>query len=91
MLIFAIAFSIATGWVPPANAGTLIRIRGGAIQVERGPLRADAKTCVEEILREAGASEGWIAILGETEVIFSRRIPVTIHQQLRNVLLNQWS
>ena len=90
VLVLVIAFSIANGWLPPANAGTLIRIRGGLIQVQRGPLRSDARSYLQEILREAGVTEGWIAIMGETEVVFSRRIPGAIHQRIRNVLLNQW-
>jgi len=91
VLVLVLAFSIATGWLPPANAGTLIRIRGQVIEVQKGLLRTDAKNYVVEILREAKVTDGWIAIMGETEVVFSRRIPVAIHQRLRNVLLNQWT
>ena len=90
VLVVAIVFSIANGWVPPPNAGTLIRIRDGKVQVPKGLLRSDAKIAVEEILHDADVAEGWIAIMGETGVVFSRRIPAGVQQRLRNVLLNQW-
>ena len=70
-------------------ASTLIRIREGAVHVRRGRVQPYAKEHVVEILREAGVSKGFIAVTSENGVAFSRSIPSTVRQRLRNVLLNQ--
>jgi hypothetical protein len=83
--------SIWLGVLPPLNATTLISIRRGQVRLRKGQLRVHAKEDVSDILREAGVSRGFIAITAQNRVVFSRRIPSTIHQRLRNVLLNQWA
>src|SRR5436853_3540728 len=75
--------------VPPPLAATLIRIRDGSIGLSRGQLLPHAKAQVEDILREASVSGGFIAVTRYKRVLFSRQIPETIHQRLRNVILNQ--
>jgi len=87
----AAATSIWLGFLPPPHATTLIHIRSGGLHVSRGRLQAHAKEHVSEILREAGVSRGFIAITAPSRVAFSRRIPSTVRQRLRNVLLNQWA
>jgi hypothetical protein len=69
----------------------VIRIRHQGLHISRGRLRADAREAVSDILRSAGVSRGFIAITAQNRVSFSSRIPSTIHQRLRNVLLNQWA
>jgi hypothetical protein len=83
--------AIWLGFVPPPHASTLIRIRDGAIHVRRGQLQPHAREHIAEILHDAGVSKGFIAITPENWVAFSRRIPPSVHQRLRNVLLNQWA
>jgi hypothetical protein len=83
--------AILLGFLPPLNATTLIRVRAGRLQVRKGQLRPHAKEQVGDILREAGVSNCFIAITGENRVVFSRCVPSSIHQQLRNVILNQWA
>jgi len=78
------------GFVPPPNASTLLHVRQGAIRVKRGTLKPHAKEHVSEILSEAGVSRGFIAVTSGNRVAFSRHIPASVHQKLRNVLLNQW-
>ena len=89
-LVSVVAASVWLGFLPPPHATTLIRISGGQLYVTRGGLKAHAKQDVSEILRDAGVSHGFIAIARRNRVTFSRRIPTTVHQRLRNVLLNQW-
>jgi hypothetical protein len=90
-LLAAAALSVWLGLVPPPNAATLIRIKGGQLHLRKGQLRAYAKDHASEILAGAGVSGGFIAITSQNSVIFSRQIPTAIRQRLRNVLLNQSS
>jgi hypothetical protein len=83
--------AIWLGFVPPPHASTLIRVRDGAVRVRRGMVKSDVKAQMAEILTEAGVSRGFIAVTPDNRVAFSRRIPPTVHQRLRNVLLNQWA
>lgn len=88
LLAFA---AIALGFVPPPHASTLLQVRAGAIRVTRGRILPHAREHVTEILSEAGVAKGFIAILPNNRVAFSRQIPAEVHQRLRNVLLNQWA
>jgi hypothetical protein len=81
--------AIWLGFVPPLGASTLIRIRDGVLVVRRGRLQPYAREHIAAILRDAGVTRGFIAITREKRVAFSRRIPPIVHQNLRNVLLNQ--
>jgi hypothetical protein len=90
-LLAAATLSVWLGLVPPPNAATLIRIKGGQLHLRKGQLRAYAKDQVSEILADAGVSSGYIAITSQNSVVFSRQIPPAIRQRLRNVLLNQSS
>ena len=95
-IIFLILFLIVAGaiaavslrYLPPPDANTILHIRHGSIIVSRGHVRAQACEDVTEVLR-GGVTKGFIAITGEKRVVFSRQIPAELHQQLRNVLLNQ--
>lgn len=85
----AVAFAaIWLGFVPPPYAGTLLRVREGAIRVTKGQIRPHVREDVTEILAQAGVARGFIAITGSHRVTFSRNIPAAVHQRLRNVLLN---
>jgi len=88
----ALAFAaISFGFVPLPHASTLIHFRSGTIRVARGRLKPHAKEHVTAILSEAGVSKAFITITSNNRVTFSRQIPSSIHQRLRNVLLNQWA
>jgi hypothetical protein len=90
-LIGAAVLAVWLGLVPPPNAATLIRIRGGQLHLRKGQLRGYAKQHATEILAGAGVSSGFMAITSHNSVVFSRQIPPAIRQRLRNVLLNQSS
>lgn len=89
-----VALAFAAVWfrfVPPPHASTLLQIRAGSVSTTRGSLRPHAREHVTEILSEVKVSRGFIAITSGNRVIFSRHIPTSVHQRLRNVLLNQWA
>ena len=77
------------GNLPPGDAVTLIQIRAGTLHITRGKVSSLAKEHVLDIMSEAKVTAGFIAINAQKRVTFSRGIPGTIHQKLRNVLLNQ--
>lgn len=72
---------------PPANSKLLIRISSGRCEVERGALDALGRRQVAGLVQEAGVRSGFIALV-ENRVHFSPSIPSTLHQRLRNVVLN---
>jgi hypothetical protein len=81
--------AVSFGIVPPPHASTLLRVQPGTIRVTKGQVKPFAREHVREILAEAGVARGFIAITHSNRVIFSRHIPESVHQRLRNVLLNQ--
>jgi hypothetical protein len=81
-----LVFSRGQVWL--LSAKTLLRIHQGNVRLERGALRQQTVGDVQEVLREAGVKDGFIAILSDNRVRFSRQVPVHLHQRLRNVVLN---
>ena len=81
--------AVLLGIVPPPHAITIIRYRDGQVQVGRGQIRSYAKDQVGDVLRDAAVSKCFIAITPANRVSFSWRIPSSVHQQLRNIILNQ--
>ncbi len=79
---------IQLGFIPPPHAVTLIRIRGGKLQIAKGIVRTQAREFISDILNEATISNGFIAMTPGKNVAFSWKIPSGIRQRLRNVLLN---
>jgi hypothetical protein len=76
------------GFMPPPHATILIRVRGDKLRVVRGRVKAQTHQFVSDIVREAVVTRGYIAVTPAKRVFFSRAIPRTVHQRLRNVLLN---
>ncbi|MDB6027684.1 MAG: hypothetical protein JWM68_3907 [Verrucomicrobiales bacterium] len=89
--ILALLFYAAVwlGIIPPPHAVVLLKIRKGAVLVTKGNLKGFARSNVAEILLAGGVTRGFIAITPAKRVSFSRQIPSSLHQRLRNVLLNQ--
>jgi hypothetical protein len=93
-LAFLVAIVLLGGWLgwrsqcPPLEAKSLIRHRKGEWVLSGEPLTRATLATVTDLLHQAGVQNGFIAILPERRVKFSRQIPKNIHQQLRNVLLN---
>ena len=84
------AVLIAIGLTPP-GVTTLIRIGNSILELRKGQLCGYAREQVSEQLLEAKVQNGYIAITSGKRVVFSRSIPIELHQRLRNVLLNQTS
>jgi hypothetical protein len=80
--------AVLLNFVPPPHAKTIIKIHNGQLRVTRGRLRAQPREFISAILKEAGVTSGFIAITYYDRVSFSQKIPNSIYQRLRNVLLN---
>ena len=83
------ALTVLLGILPPPHATTIIRYGDGQIRVGRGQIRSYAKDQVGDVLRDAAVSKCFIAITPANRVSFSWRIPSSVHQRLRNIILNQ--
>ena len=83
-----VALIVRVSFLPPLNAITVLRIRNGGAFISGDSLPLHVKLSVAEIIHEAGLKKGFIAIASDRRAKFSRNIPPTIHQRLRNVLLN---
>jgi hypothetical protein len=79
---------VQLGIIPPPHATVLIRVRGEKIWVTRGRMKPQAHEFVSDIIREAAVTNGYIAVTPGRRVFFSWAIPRSVHQRLRNVLLN---
>jgi len=73
---------------PPApRADTVIKVKAGRVELQRGHLRPPVLADVRALLEGVRVTRGHVALTGR-RVTFSRSIPRRIHQQLRNVILN---
>jgi hypothetical protein len=88
-LVVAGPLAVWLGLVAPPHAVTLIRFRGGRVVVSRGSVKAYAREQVGDVLREAGVSSCFIAVTPGNRAAFSRKVPSSFHQRLRNIILNQ--
>jgi len=79
---------VALGVVASPFSRTIIRIRNGQIRVDGADLSQRAKEHVADVIRDAMIFSGFIRISARREVRFSREIPESVHQRLRNILLN---
>jgi hypothetical protein len=72
---------------PPANSKVLIRITNGRCEVECGAIDALGRQQVAGLVQEAGVRAGFIALV-DNRVHFSPSVPPSLHQRLRNIVLN---
>lgn len=79
---------MALGFIPSPLAETVVRFRAGRVSLKRGALRGQVCEDLAEVLTGAGVSRAFICINNQGRVSFSHSIPPTLHQRLRNVLLN---
>ena len=86
--VLAAAALVWFGFVPSPFAPTLIRYRAGKLEVSKGTLLPRARAQVAELLESAEVSKCFFTISPQNKVLFSRQIPSSIHQRLRNVILN---
>jgi|GEM_PF-1754241 len=73
---------------PPLNCRSLIEVRAGNCRFSGEALPRHVREAVTEMVRDAGVNTGFIAITPDRRVTFSRHVPESIQQRLRNVILN---
>ena len=88
-LVLAAVIALWLRLVPPPFAASLLKFDGDKIQARKGILRPYARDQLVELLRDKRIGRGFIAVLRNGRVVFSRSVPAEMHQRLRNVLLNQ--
>lgn len=89
-LLLAIVLVLRRGRKPPLGAATVIFIHEGITEIRRGRLQPQTRDQVRHIIQDAGLLNGFIAVMPDGRVRFSREIPPSTHQRFRNVLMNQW-
>ena len=92
VILGTVALALLATWsgiIAPPHATLLLRVRPDSLIISRGRLKPYAKEYVVEILKDFGVRKGFIAMTPGNRVVFSRHIPASARQRLRNVLLNQ--
>lgn len=77
-------------WLAPPWAVLILRIHADGVRLGKGQLSGQLRERLAEILRESGITSGFIAQMRNRRVIFSRNLPASVQQRLRNVLVNRW-
>ena len=88
-LALAGSLAVLLGIVPPPHATTIIRYCNGQVRIGRGQMRSFARDQVSDVLRETTVSKCFIAVTTANRVSFSWSVPSSVHQRLRNIILNQ--
>lgn len=88
LIAFLWFLAVSLGYLPPPHTKTLIKICNGQVRVTRGQLKAQPYEFVSEIVKQTAVTHGFIAITYYNRAAFSRTIPRSARQRLRNVLLN---
>jgi hypothetical protein len=70
------------------TADTVIEFSSGTARVTKGGMSSRALGAVAQVLVENGIQSGKIEIRKNGKFAFSRQIPETIHQRLRNIVMN---
>ena len=71
-----------------ARDETYIAIDDGALYLRKGFVPRHAMTVLADLLRDAGISQGYIAVSPDRRVAVSWHVPPALHQKIRNVLLS---
>lgn len=79
---------VVIGAIPSPFSRTTILIRNGQIRIRGADLSPRARDHVVDVIREAHLPGGFITVSSDGRVGFSRSIPETLRQRLRNILLN---
>jgi Protein of unknown function (DUF3634) len=82
--------SNATGGARLFNGGeTYILIDDGTLRLRKGWVPARVLSALADLLRDAGVSHGHITLSQDRRVAVSWHVPPALHQQIRNLLLNE--
>lgn len=91
IVCMALVLGMAPFWLgvlPPMGTRCLLRFNGTGCRVSGDSLPPRVVNAASDLLQQAGVKRGFIAIQPNRRVKFSFQIPKTLHQRLRNVLLN---
>jgi len=90
VLLVVVVWSLLVtfGLAPSPLSRTTIRIRNGQIRVDGAELSPRAKEYVADVVRDAMLFKGFITLSAGRRVGFSREVPESMRQRLRNILLN---
>jgi hypothetical protein len=82
--------SRSAGGAPIFSGGeTHILIDDGTLRLRKGWVPARALAALADLLRDAGVSQGHITLTQDRRVAVSWHVPPALHQQIRNLLLNE--
>lgn len=70
------------------SAHTVLELQQGKLKALRGSVKTGTRHRAEDLLKGARVQRGRLSICPGPRVVFSSEIPPELHQQLRNVLLN---
>jgi hypothetical protein len=82
--------SNSSGRAPIFSGGeTYILIDDGTLRLRKGWVPARVLSALADLLRDAGVSQGHITLSQDRRVAVSWHVPPALHQQIRNLLLNE--
>ena len=88
--VLVILYKSSSGGAPIFSGGeTYILIDDGTLRLRKGWVPARALAALAELLRDAGVSQGHITLSRDRRVAVSWHVPPALHQQIRNLLLNE--
>jgi uncharacterized protein DUF3634 len=88
--VLVILYKSKSGGAPIFSGGeTYILIDDGTLRLRKGWVPARALAALAELLRDAGVSQGHITLSRDRRVAVSWHVPPALHQQIRNLLLNE--
>ena len=88
--VLVILYKSNSGGAPIFSSGeTYILIDDGTLRLRKGWVPASVLSALSDLLRDAGVSQGHITLSRDRRVAVSWHVPPALHQQIRNVLLNQ--
>jgi len=88
--VLVILYKSRSGGAPIFGGGeTYILIDDGTLRLRKGWVPARALAALADLLRDAGVSQGHITLSRDRRVAVSWHVPPALHQQIRNLLLNE--
>ena len=88
--VLVILYKSNSGGAPIFSGGeTYILIDDGTLRLRKGWVPASVISALADLLRDAGVSQGHITLSRDRRVAVSWHVPPALHQQIRNLLLNE--
>ena len=89
-VVLVILYKSNAGGAPIFGRGeTYILIDDGTLRLRKGWVPAQVLSALTDLLRDAGVSQGHITLSQDRRVSVSWHVPPALHQQIRNLLLNE--